>query len=171
MRQQTWALLVVALAVAIAASVLWFVNVYDTAAGRCSRGDLGACTVIAAKQAAAQQAAEAQQQAAYVQRQTDALAAEPAREQLGLCYVRLAGRDATIRLAGEGATATCQAFVGIVIAGESSWGTAAVPGASRIVCALPYGGIAGNELTLTVLDSGGAYYGGLACHELLSGGD
>lgn len=36
---------VLGLAFVLVACGIWFVGVYDTAAGRCGRGDLGACAV------------------------------------------------------------------------------------------------------------------------------
>ena len=41
-----------AIVVVVIAVAVWFFAVYDTAAGRCSRGDLGACTVLELQQRA-----------------------------------------------------------------------------------------------------------------------
>lgn len=35
----------------IAAGIAWYFLVYDTAEGKCNRGDLGACAVVAAEHA------------------------------------------------------------------------------------------------------------------------
>lgn len=40
-------ILVSAVLFGVVATGIWYVTVYDTAAGRCSRGDLGACAVLA----------------------------------------------------------------------------------------------------------------------------
>lgn len=165
MRQQSWALLVVALAALVVGGAVWFVNVYDTAEGRCSRGDLGACTYLAAQRAAAEQAAQDAADAAYAQTEAELLAAEPGMEQLGVCYLRLDGYDATIRLAGKGAINTCRALPKDV-PNQGTWVISQDPGASTVICISRYGGFDGNNLIFTVLDSGGAYFGGLVCKEL-----
>jgi hypothetical protein len=75
-----WSLPVIAILVAIAA---WYFLVYDTAEGKCNRGDYGACLVVYAKHAAetaasasAQAAASASQAAQVAQAQASAAAAE-----------------------------------------------------------------------------------------------
>src|SRR2546425_9497673 len=57
---------VVAVSVIVVVLVLgaiWYFGFYDTAAGKCNRGDVGACLVVAAQQAAVQASAEASQAA------------------------------------------------------------------------------------------------------------
>jgi hypothetical protein len=44
--------------------LIWYFGYYDTAAGKCNRGDISACIVVAAQQAAAQASAAASQSAA-----------------------------------------------------------------------------------------------------------
>src|SRR5260370_32528207 len=58
----------------IVGGLVWYFGFYDTAAGRCNRGDLGAC-VVAVGQQAAQQAAVASA-SADAQASADAAAAQ-----------------------------------------------------------------------------------------------
>lgn len=46
---RTWAIPAVLL---VAAAGVWWFGIHDTAEGRCSRGDLGACIVLEAQRAA-----------------------------------------------------------------------------------------------------------------------
>lgn len=152
------AVLVVA---AAAAGIYWYATAYDTVAGRCDRGDLGACSYLAAQQAA---------QAAADQAARDAQAAmdDASREALGLCYLQVAGHDATIRVAGLNADFTCDLLRSHPIAGET-WRATADPQLYSVICRLSWEGVGpkGEDAqTVTVLDSGGAFYGTQACSEL-----
>ncbi len=52
---------VIAAVALIVAGLIWYFGFYDTAAGKCNRGDLGACVVVAGQQAAASASAAADQ--------------------------------------------------------------------------------------------------------------
>lgn len=45
---RTWAIPAI---LAVVAAAVWWVGVYDTAEGRCDRGDFGACVVLEAQRA------------------------------------------------------------------------------------------------------------------------
>lgn len=135
-----YAALVLATLLGIAA--FWYFTTYDTAAGKCERGDLGACTVLAAQQAqAASQRAAAERGPALAE-----LSAAPE------CEWAVDGHDAL----AVGTGAACSFPFG------SDWvsiqGGSEAPASRFVVCTLTDYGSA-----LQVLDTGGAAYGGDVC--------
>ena len=152
---------------AIALVGVWYVRVYDTAEGRCERGDLDACTVLERRAAAA---AQAEQDARMDEAQAAiqaAVAAEAERALLGQCFLRLADHDATIRVSGADADVTCEWLRDPEVLGRD-WQLVDHAGAEAVICTIPYGGPTGVEQTLTVLDSGGATYGREQCDAFMS---
>jgi hypothetical protein len=159
-----------ALIVLVVGAGYWFVTEYDTATARCGRGDLGACSVIQAQRQAEAEAAAVQADAERQAAIEEAIALEDERARLGRCYVRARGYDATVRLSGEGAAESCANianYFNTYLLGGVFWDVVDQAGASTAICTYPWYGT--GEQTATVLDTGGAHYGGLACDELAIG--
>lgn len=125
--------LVVAIGVAI-----WYFGFYDTAAGRCSRGDLGACVVY------------------YAQTQASASAAAAAAQK---CVVGPADQSHDVRLVVSGSDAASSDCATLAANG---WAPDYVPNGDTQVCSFTLS----NGTTVVVWDSGGQYYGNQACHAL-----
>lgn len=159
------ALLVLALGAA------WYVGVYDTAEGKCNRGDLGACLVVYAKQSAEASAsaavvsASAAAVAASVQESEAAVAASAQASIAGMpisCTVGPGDSSHNVRITVRSSTAEqsiCQQLV------QSGWAAAAgVDGATQ-VCQMPWS----NTDIMTVTDTGGQIYGQQDCQTLSAG--
>lgn len=151
----------IVVAIAVVAGY-WFFTYYDTAVGKCNRGDLGACTVVSAQQAArereAQAIIDAQAEAARQQALASAIAAAPATgDQCNL------GLDGLEMVAVVYPPLTCAVFASYVTApGGATWVYPLIdPGSGDLVCTATVAGA-----TVMVTDVGGKYYGGLLCQSL-----
>jgi len=121
--------------VVVIGGLIWYFGFYDTATGRCSRGDLGACIV-----------SEAQSQASA---SASAAAAQK-------CVVGPGDQSHNVRLVVSGsdaATSDC----GILDA--HGWANDYVPNVDSQVCSFTLS----NGTTVVVCDSGGQDYGPQAC--------
>lgn len=123
----------------------WYLNVYDTAQGKCQRGDLGACLVWQA------------------QHPTPAPPAPTERAAVGApsnysCYASVIDHNAVVGIYGDASCSQVQGrlfYVGFVA------GTTIVPYGDSLVCS-----VSGSGWAADVWDSGGADYGSQACSAL-----
>jgi len=138
-------------AVLVVAGLIWYFGFYDTANGRCSRGDLGACLVSYAEASASASASSAN-------------AAQQSFAASG-CTVGPGDGSHNVRLiVSDTASPNVQADTcnQLLLQG---WAVAPdVTGATE-VCQH----VAQDGNTVTVTDTGGQYYGGLACQQLNQG--
>lgn len=145
----------------VGAAGYWFVTVYDTAEAKCSRGDLGACTVVAAQQAQLQAEAEAQ---AAVEEQNRVLDLASIEE----CRLYLPSNDAYVTIMGMSAKEACDNFIEQNRGDRSDWTTQtrsdamALAQSNRLICREDYG-----YQIVSVYDSGGAIIGGAVCENLI----
>jgi hypothetical protein len=136
----------------------------------CLAGDYEACLRLAEKFQA--EGPDRQADVEYSARVAEAIAAEEARGYLGRCYLRLRGSDTVIRFSGEKADETCVGLKGSEFGGSYDWETAAAqPDGVSVVCTWPYGGLAGEPLTLSVLDSKSDGYGKTVCEQFATSSD
>jgi len=158
-KSNTAAIVVAVVAVfVVIVGLIWYFGFYDTAAGRCNRGDLGACLVYYA-----QSQASASAQAAADQASANAQAAAAAQSGFATngCTVGPADGSHDVRLTESDSVSsiqegTCNQLL------QQGWAVAPeVPGATQ-VCQR----VAPDGNTITVTDTGGQYYGGLACQSL-----
>jgi hypothetical protein len=157
MSRSTFLLALIVLAV-VGAGAYWFVTVYDTAAAKCNRGDLGACTVLAAQ--------EAQEQAQY-----EAIQAAEAEDRFtrlsyegGACLLALPENNAAIHFVGPEAHSWCTESAESNIGGYADWmqvGGADAMYNGRMICEADYG-----DNMARVWDTGGAITGSAVCEEL-----
>jgi hypothetical protein len=142
--------------------LIWYFGFYDTAEGRCSRGDLGACLVYYA-----QAQASASAEAAQAQASAAAVAASAAQSGFAAdgCTVGPSDGSHDVRLT-ESDTAspnvqadTCNQLI------QQGWAVAPLVAGATQVCQH----VAQDGNTITVTDTGGQYYGGLACKTLNQG--
>ncbi len=147
--------------VALVLGLVWYFAVYDTAEGRCNRGDLGACFVVYAKQSAAASAAAA---AASASAAAAAASAEASSFAENGCTIGPGDGSHDVRLTVSNPTSAVQrdACLGLLHLGWEVAGD--VPGASQVCEHVDQGGT-----TYTVNDTGGQFYGQRACDQLNRG--
>lgn len=146
------------IAVVLVIGLIWYFVFYDTAAGKCNRGDLGACLVVAGQHAAVQASAAASE-AAVAASATAAVQQQRENERARLNTAMLSGctvvwdpnHNMRVTYIDSSRDANCSAAKG------QGW-TAAdrVPGSS-IVCA---------NSALVVEDTGGRALGTDLCTQL-----
>jgi hypothetical protein len=149
----------------------WYFGIYDTAEGRCNRGDLGACFVLYAKQSAAASASAAAASvsaalvAASIQQSEAAVAASAQASIAGMpisCTVGPGDGSHNVRIAVRSSTAEqsiCQQLV------QSGWAASTEVDGATQVCQLPWS----NADIITVTDTGGQLYGQQDCQSLRAG--
>lgn len=147
----------------LAIVAVWFFAVYDSAEGRCNRGDLGACVVVFAKQSAAASASAAVASASAA---AVAASVEASSFATSGCTVGPGDGSHDVRITvSDSASAkvqqsTCQQLI------QSGWTVASdVPGATQVCQVVRQDGN-----TFTVTDTGGQLYGGQDCTTLNQGG-
>lgn len=134
----------------------WYFGYYDTAAAKCNRGDLGACTVVMAQQAQAEQERQAREAAAEEQRLAK-LSYE------GACLLVADGYNAAIHMIGPAAQHDCTSFIEADFAGYE-WvqgGGADAMYDGYVVCEVESG-----SQHYTVYDTGMAIIGSEVCEAL-----
>jgi hypothetical protein len=152
----------------------WFVNVYDTADGRCGRGDLEACQVLQAQRDAEAEAAAAEWEAQMQELIDYAAAMEDERGELGRCLLRVGGHNATMRVSGVNAQEICNAWEGTAeVNGETIvWYKTSEELADTVICVIPVGDQDSEDArTVTFLDTGSAYYADYFCNSITLGGE
>ena len=140
--------IVVAAAVIVVLLIIgfvWYFGYYDTSAGRCNRGDLGACLIY------------------YAQSQASASAAVASAAQSGFaadgCTVGPGDGSHDVRLTeSDTASSSVQADTCNQLL-QQGWAVAPVVAGATQVCQH----VAQDGNTITVTDTGGQYYAGLAC--------
>ena len=143
-------------------SLVWYFGYYDTSAGRCNRGDLGACLVYYA-----QSQASASAQAAADQASANAQAAAAAQSGFAAngCTVGPGDGSHDVRLtesdpvSSNNQAAWCEQLI------QQGWAVAPLVAGATQVCQH----VAQDGNTITVTDTGGQYYGGIACKQLDQG--
>ncbi len=138
-------LLAVVLGVSVAAGGFWYFTVYDTAQGKCQRGDLNACIVLEAQQPAPRARATATR--------TDIV---PSNYN---CYASVTGHDAVVGIYGQGSCSALQAA--LTVDGFDDWHVSSVPAGDQLVCS-----VSGVVWQVDVWDSGFGLYGTEACSTL-----
>jgi hypothetical protein len=118
--------------------LIWYFGFYDTAAGRCNRGDVGACLIY------------------YAESQASASASAAAAQK---CVVGPGDQSHNVRLVVSGSD-TAASDCGILEA--HGWANDYVPSADSQVCSFTLS----NGTTVVVWDSGGQDYGQQDCHVL-----
>jgi hypothetical protein len=131
--------------------LVWYFGFYDTAAGRCNRGDLGACVVYYAQSQASASAAAAEAQRSEFA--SNGCTVGPAD---GSHNVRLTVSDPASANVQQD---TCNQLL------QQGWAVAPLVADATQVCQH----VAQDGNTITVTDTGGQYYGGLACRSLDQG--
>jgi hypothetical protein len=142
--------------------LVWYFGYYDTSAGRCNRGDLGACLVYYA-----QSQASASAQAAADQASANAEAAAAAQSGFAAngCTVGPGDGSHDVRLtesdpvSPNNQASWCQQLI------QQGWAVAPLVAGATQVCQH----VAQDGNTITVTDTGGQYYGGLACQQVNQG--
>lgn len=158
--------------VAIAVAAVWYIGIYDTAAARCERGDLDACTVLRQRADAAVAADQAQRAAEWQARVDEAIFLEEERGEAGRCEIRLDGARTALRVSGPGAAALCGGWHGTSAGtngGAGLWEFGSLGSEAEWVCAIPYGGEDGAELTISVFDDGSRTTSDALCSAFLAG--
>ncbi len=134
-------------------AAIWYFGFYDTAQGRCSRGDVGACVVYYATQSPSPAPPAA----------TDA--GSPAGT--GECVVGPGDSSHNVRIEVSNPASTnvqtsdCQSLL------QNGWTGGEVVGGSQQVCQFN----AQDGTAITVWDTGGQYYGHYACDHYVTQGD
>jgi type II secretory pathway pseudopilin PulG len=137
--------------VLVVAGLIWYFGFYDTAAGRCNRGDFGACLIYYAQsQALASAAAASAAQSGFA---ADGCTVGPGD---GSHDVRLTVSDsASPNVQAD----TCNQLI------QQGWAVAPDVSGATQVCQH----VAQDGNTITVTDTGGQIYGGTACQLLDQG--
>lgn len=154
-------IIVALLMAAVGGAGVWYVTVYDTAAAKCERGDLGACTVVAAQAEQNRAEALASDAAAEEDRRLDLAAIDS-------CRLYLPTDDAYVTIHGMSAPEACQEFINQGRGDRWDWTTETRPDAmqlaqsNRLVCREDYG-----YQMVSVYDSGGAIIGSAVCENLI----
>jgi len=142
--------------------LVWYFGYYDTSAGRCNRGDLGACLVYYAQ---SQASASAQAAADQASANSQAAAAAQSGFAANGCTVGPADGSHDVRLTeSDTASSSVQADTCSQLL-QQGWAVAPVVAGATQVCQH----VAQDGNTITVTDTGGQYYAGLACQTLNQG--
>ncbi len=161
MTSTTKAVFITVAGAVLVVGLVWYFAVYDTAEGRCNRGDLGACFVVYAKQSAAASVAAA---AASASAAAAAASVEASIFAENGCTVGPGDHSHDVRLTVSNPTSAVQrdACQGLLHLGWEVAGD--VPGATQVCEHVDQGGT-----TYTVNDTGGQYYGQRVCDQLNRG--
>lgn len=144
----------------------WYLTVYDTAIGKCNRGDPAACSVAAAQRAEIlRRVAEgvfATSEPTAIPVDGQATTNYPTNQPAGpSCTLGIAGHDMQVTI---GQPLTCGEFMTVFAPPNGAQWTGPfateAPG-GKFVCEVTY---AGGDVV--VLDTGGEYYGGALCQTL-----
>jgi hypothetical protein len=147
------ALSAVIVLVVVASLGFWYFGIYDTAAGKCNRGDLGACLVYEAQHATPRPVVTFPVFTAPT--------ANVPGPQAFSYWLSVPGHDAMAGVDGEDTISEIKA----ALPAFSSENTRVVPSNDRLICDVE----SSTELwKVQIWDSGGADYGTKACHALLA---
>lgn len=153
----------VVIGVLLVGSLIWYFGFYDTAAGKCNRGDLGACVVVAGQQAAqaaavasasaeAQASADAAARAAAAQQQADETNKLEAAMSTGCTVVLDPNHNMRVTFIGPDSASGCATAMG------RGWTAASRVAGASIVCS--------DGSSLVVEDTGGWILGRDECQQL-----